>query len=53
MAENIPVYVLDSYALLAYFQAERGSQAVLALLEATRDQKATLNLSLINVGEMY
>jgi len=26
---------------------------VLALLEAARDQKATLNLSLINVGEMY
>lgn len=53
MAENIPVYVLDSFALLAHFQAERGGQTVFALLEAARDQKVNLNLSLINVGEMY
>lgn len=31
MAETAPDYVLDSYALLAYFQAEPGGLAVRAL----------------------
>lgn len=53
MAEALPVYVLDSYALPAYFQAESGGPDVRALLEAARDQTATLTLSLMNAGEMY
>lgn len=53
MAETAPVYVLDSFALLAYYQKEAGGVAVVALLEAGRDQKAVLHMSLINVGEMY
>ena len=53
MAEPASVYVLDSFALLAYFQAESGGPAVLALVEAARDQQAGLHLSLINAGEMY
>ena len=53
MAEPTPAYVLDSYALLAYFQAEVGGPAVLELVEAARDSKTTLYLSLINAGEMY
>jgi len=31
MAKTLPVYVLDSFALLAYFQAEPGGQTVRAL----------------------
>ena len=53
MAKTVPVYVLDSFALLAYFQAEPGGQMVRAVLEAARDQTATLFLSLMNAGEMY
>lgn len=53
VVEALPVYVLDSYALLAYFQAEPGGSAVRALLEGARDQTATLTLSLMNAGERY
>ena len=53
MSEKIPAYVLDSFALLAYFQAEIGGPQVRALLEAARDAQAMLQVSLINVGEMY
>ena len=53
MANPIPVYVLDSFALLAYFQAEAGGLRVRELLEAARDGQAALELSLINAGEVY
>lgn len=48
-----PLYVLDSFALLAYFQAESGGPPVRALFEDARDSRAALHMSLINVGEMY
>ena len=53
MPEKIPTYVLDSFALLAYFQAETGGPQVRTLFEAARDNQAVLRVSLINVGEMY
>jgi len=53
MAKSTPAYVLDSFALLAYFQAEPGGLLVRNLLEAVRDQKATLYLSFINAGEIF
>lgn len=53
MPEKIPTYVLDSFALLAYFQAEPGGGQVRTLFEAARDHQATLHVSLINVGEIY
>ena len=52
MGEPPPVYVLDSYAMLAHFQAEPGGPAVRALLESARDEESTLCMSLINAGEM-
>src|SRR5689334_11483371 len=48
-----PAYVLDSYALLAYFQAEPGGAAVQALIEAAHLATAWLHLSLLNAGEIY
>jgi ribonuclease VapC len=51
--DKIPVYVLDSFALLAYFQAEIGGPTVRALFESARDTQVALHVSLINVGEMY
>ena len=53
MPDKIPVYVLDSFALLAYFQAEIGGPTVRALFESARDTQVALHVSLINVGEMY
>ncbi len=53
MAEKIPTYVLDSFALLAYFQAETGGHQVRELFEAARDHQAILRISLINVGELF
>ncbi len=53
MPEKIPAYVLDSFALLAYFQAETGGPAIRALFESAQDARAALHVSLINIGEMY
>jgi predicted nucleic acid-binding protein len=52
MAENKPVFVLDSFAILAYFQAENGGERVLELLNNAREDKVELVMSLINVGEV-
>ena len=53
MPDPVPAYVLDSFALLAYFQAEAGGAAVRTVLEAARDRRAAPGMSLINVGEIY
>lgn len=49
----MPGYVLDSYALLAYFNSEAGGDGVKQLLDSALDGKFTLYLSLINLGEIY
>ena len=46
-------YVLDSYALLAYFNSEAGGDEVKQLLDTALDGEFTLYLSLINLGEIY
>ena len=53
MAETRSIYVLDSFAMLAYFQAESGGPIVRDLVQAARDQTGTLFMSMINVGEMF
>ncbi len=47
-----PRYVLDSYALLAYFQREAGGAVVKAMLERAAQGEAQLHVSLINLGEL-
>lgn len=49
----MPDYVLDSYALLAYFNAESAGTEVKGLLEQAELQDVSLFLSLINLGEIY
>ena len=49
----MPVYVLDSYALLAYFNSEVGGEEVKQLLNTALGEEVTLYLSLINMGEIY
>ena len=47
-----PGYVLDSFALLAYFQAEPGGAEVRNLLKKASAEKAAAFLSVINLGEI-
>jgi ribonuclease VapC len=53
MADSIPSYILDSFALLSYLQAEAGGPTIRGLLEQARDDKTRLAMSLINLGETY
>jgi len=45
-------YVLDSFALLAYFQAEPGGKQVKDLLKEASAEKTSAFLSAINIGEI-
>ena len=45
-------YVLDSYALLAYFAAEAGNKQVLKRLEEAKEGKCQLSLCVVNLGEV-
>jgi len=45
-------YVLDSYALLAFFEAEAGSEQVQKLLETAKEGKCHLFLCVVNLGEI-
>jgi ribonuclease VapC len=44
-------YVLDSFALLAYFEGEAGMVRVRSVLEGAESKRHTVYLSLINLGE--
>lgn len=48
-----PKYILDSYALLAYFQAEPAGVEVLDILKACLSNHVTAYLSVISLGEIY
>ena len=47
-----PIYVLDSFALLAYFQAEAGGAKVKDILKQAKMGEVVTSLSLINLGEI-
>jgi len=47
-----PIYVLDSFAILAYFQAEAGGAKVKDILKQAKMGDAAASLSLINLGEV-
>lgn len=46
-------YVLDSYALLAYLQAESGGEITRDILKKASAGKTEIFLSVINLGEIY
>jgi predicted nucleic acid-binding protein len=50
---NNPKYILDSYALLAYFQAEPAGAKVRNILKAAAAGTSKAFLSVINLGEIY
>lgn len=47
-----PGYVLDSFAVLAYFQAETGGPKVKDILKAASSGDAAVFLSFLNLGEI-
>jgi ribonuclease VapC len=46
-------YVLDSYALLAYAENEKGSETVTEILVGALEGKNEIYVSVVNFGEMY
>jgi ribonuclease VapC len=53
MGVSVADYVLDSFALLAYFGREDGSEQVKELIKRALQGGARLHMSLINLGEVY
>ena len=47
------VRVLDSYSLIAYFEAEAGAETVAAALKTARNSDVPLLLCVVNWGEVY
>ena len=52
MAEKQSLYVLDTFALVAHFEAEVGGERVRDLLKRAEDGEVFLGMSLINMGEL-
>jgi predicted nucleic acid-binding protein len=50
---NKPKYILDSYALLAYFQAEPSGAKVRDILKEAAAGASAASLSIISLGEIY
>ena len=48
----MPIFLFDSHALLAFFQNERGAEAVLKFLKKTRDNRIEPLICVINLGEI-
>jgi ribonuclease VapC len=50
---NSDKFVLDSYALIAYFEGEIGAEKVKGLLRKAESGKLSLLMSMVNWGEVY
>lgn len=51
--KRIKKYVLDSYAILAYLEGEKGADIVAKILKDAVNNKAEIYMCLINFGEVY
>jgi uncharacterized protein len=52
MTEKLSVYVLDTFALVAHFEAETGGEIVRDLLKRAEHGEVFLAMSSINMGEL-
>ena len=52
MSEKAPLFVLDSFALLAFFQAEPGGLKARELLERAQRGEVGLAITTVNLGEV-
>jgi len=48
---KVPLYVLHSYALLAYLQAEPDSRRIKAILDAAEKKETEIFITTVNYGE--
>lgn len=51
MSDKLPVYILDSFALLAYLSGEKGADKVEEILRDASRDICRVAMSLINLGE--
>ncbi len=52
MSDKLPVYILDSFALLAYLGGEKGAEKVEEILSDASRDVCHVAMSLINLGEV-
>ncbi len=52
MSDKLPVYILDSFALIAYFSGEKGAEKVEEILIDASSETCNVAMSLINLGEV-
>lgn len=50
---TLPVYILDSHALMVFFQMEKGHAEVKRLVTKASHKECILKMSIINWGEIY
>ena len=52
MSSESPIYILDSFALLAYLENENGASRIKTVLDQAQEGHAAVYLSIINLGEI-
>lgn len=52
MSDELPTYILDSFAGLAFLEGESSAPRIQAIFETAERQEAHVYLSLINLGEI-
>jgi len=52
MSDDVPCFILDSYALLSHFQDEISEGRIVKLFEQAQNGECRLLMSLINLGEI-
>ena len=52
VSNNLPIFVLDSFAVLALLENEKGAVRVQNILKLAQSGEAQVYLSIINVGEI-
>ena len=50
--EQKPIYILDSFALLAFLEGEPSADRIRVILQAAQEERALVYLSVINLGEV-
>ena len=50
--EQKPIYILDSFALLAFLEGKPSADRIRVILQAAQEERALVYLSVINLGEV-
>ena len=50
--EQKPIYILDSFVLLAFLEGEPSADRIRVILQAAQEERALVYLSVINLGEV-